>query len=115
MIKRKGCKLLSAALAVALLASALTGCGNTGDSSASNGSQSSGSEVSGSTSQVAEEPGEVETINVTYFSFNKFDDIAQVEAAVNEITEPEIGVHVELNCLEGGQFMSQQTMVLSGG
>ena len=50
MIKRKGCKLLSAALAVALLASALTGCGNTGDSSASNGSQSSGSEVSGSTS-----------------------------------------------------------------
>lgn len=115
MIKRKGCKLLSAALAVALLASALTGCGNTGDSSASNGSQSSGSEVSGSTSQVAEEPGEVETINVTYFSFNKFDDIAQVEAAVNEITEPEIGVHVELNCLEGGQFMSQQTMLLSGG
>lgn len=105
MIQSKICKMLSATIAATMLASVMTACGG-GNATAVQ---------SGSGGEAAQDSGAVETVNVTYFSFNNFDDVAKVEEAVNEITEKEIGVHVKLNCLEGGQFISQQAMLLSGG
>ena len=105
MIQSKICKMLSATIAATMLASVMTACGG-GNAPAVQ---------SGSGGEAAQDSGAVETVNVTYFSFNNFDDVAKVEEAVNEITEKEIGVHVKLNCLEGGQFISQQAMLLSGG
>jgi len=82
----------------------LSGCGGTAANT-----------DSGSNGQAeTESNGEVETINVTYFSFNNFDDTAMVEEEVNKISEEKIGVKVKLNAMEGGQYMSQQTMLLSG-
>lgn len=103
MKKRNVSLFLSAAMAVSLLAGCSGGAGSTagGDSTAATGENAAAS-------------GEIETINVTYFSFSNCDDTPMVEEAVNAITEPEIGVHVKLNAMEGGQYMSQQTMLLSG-
>ncbi len=109
-------KWISMLLCMAMTAAALAGCGDSGSAdSGSAGSEAADSGTADSGSQTAEEPaGEVETINVTYFSVNSIDDTAMVEEAVNKISEEKIGVRVKLNAMEGGQYMSQQTMLLSG-
>lgn len=97
-------KIVSLLLSMAMMVTMLSGCGGT------TANTDSGSNVQTG----AESKDEVETINVTYFSFNSFDDTAMVEEAVNKISEEKIGVKVKLNAMEGGQYMSQQTMLLSG-
>ena len=92
-------RVLSILLCVAMTSALLAGCGGTGDGGGEKGGDSG---------------KEVETVNMTYFSFNNFDDTQMVEDAVNEITEEKIGVRVKLNAMEGGQYMAQQTMLLSG-
>lgn len=96
-------KWISMLLCMAMTAAMSAGCGGGGSEAADSGSQ-----------PAAEPAGETETINVTYFSFNSIDDTAMVEEAVNKISEEKIGVRVKLNAMEGGQYMSQQTMLLSG-
>ena len=90
-------KKLLCVLLCASMAAGMAGCSGAGGNSGENSGEK-----------------EVETINMTYFSASNFDDIDMVEEAVNKITEEKIGVKVELNVMELGQFMSQQTMLLSG-
>jgi len=98
-------KTLSLILCAIMAVSLLAGCGSTSNK------QSTGD---GDTSEEVTKQKDIETVNITYFSFGKFDDTKEIEDAVNAIAEEKIGVHANLNCLEGGQYMSQQTMLLSG-
>lgn len=104
-------KVLSVVLGMTMImTSLLTGCGN----DAQTPNSGAESQASAETQANAEQTGEIETVNVTYFSFGNFTDNAMVEEAVNAISEKEIGVRAKLNVMEGGQFMSQQSMLLSG-
>lgn len=107
-------RVLSFLLCMTMGAVALSGCGD--PNTASSVDTEPATETGKASDNKPEEKSSenIETVNITYFSFNSIDDTAMVEEAVNEICEEKIGVRVKLNAMEGGQFMSQQTMLLSG-
>ncbi len=60
--------------------------------------------------------GEITEITVTYLDmYNKGETAGQMVAALNEITEKEIGVHVNFEFWDMGSFGNQMTLALSGG
>lgn len=105
-------RVISLLLCMTMGASILSGCGDTKTASDNDTELTSGTDTGAD--ERSSSDGDVETVNITYFSFNSIDDTAMVEEEVNKICEEKIGVRVKLNAMEGGQFMSQQTMLLSG-
>ncbi len=102
------------------LALALAACGSSGSSSASQGgasngstsaSQSTGGDDSGSASEWT---GEVSKIVMTYLTLGQTPtEVADVEAAINAITGPKIGVEVEFLPVSAWDALSQYPMWIS--
>lgn len=101
-------KIVALVLCGLMVLSLFAGCGTSNQSAASSGQAQS----AGSADQA--QPAEVEEVTMAYFSFGVTDDTPMIEEKVNEITESKIGVHVNLNPIEAGQFMTQQNMLVSG-
>ncbi len=66
-------------------------------------------------SAASESAEEIEEINVYIMAPGTVSDYSDVEDALNEITEAEISVHVNLNLLDSGQYFQNYSMLLSGG
>lgn len=92
-------KLLATGLATAMAVTTLAGCGSTADN---NASQSAGTDsAAGSTqaagnTQAAASNDDVTTITIYAYNNSTTEAAEKVAAAVSEITEPTIGVKVNL-------------------
>lgn len=107
---KKMSKAVAALLAASMIAG-LAACGS-GDSSSSSGSANTGSADSSSDSE------EVWTCVIPWPSIDESGEpegLADVEAAINEITVPEIGVQVEINPIYCYNLNQQQTLSISSG
>ncbi len=63
-----------------------------------------------------DEEEEIVSITFAFPDFNnKVESKAAMEKALNEITEREIGVHVNLEPWSGGNYTTQVTLAVSGG
>lgn len=102
-MKKKWMKLLCAVLTCCLLVSALAGCG----------SSSSGSSESGDDSASTDEIVEITFLYPTMGSTP--DDLEEVEAAINEISEAEIGVSVTLLPVSVADMQSEVTRMAASG
>ena len=102
-------KIVSAILTVAMLASCIVGCG----SSAGETGTETGTEIGAETQGAA---GEIEEITYAFATFVSVpSDIQSVEDAINEITEDEIGVHVNLLILDPSNYSQQIALMISSG
>lgn len=95
---------LVALLMVSMLGTALlAGCGGTQEEAADE-------------SSAAEQSDEdVTEINLYAITLGQTDGVAEVEDAVNEIAESEIGVHVNLTLMDANSYMEQIGLMLAGG
>ena len=127
-------KRLSGIIAVALcMAFGLSACGNSETPSASSGNTqavaddssaaagdtaASTEDTQGAASEAADNGGEdmadMSEIELYYYTFVAPRDIQHVEDAINEITEPEINTHVNLNVLDIGSYIQQMSIMMSG-
>ncbi len=64
-----------------------------------------------------DEPEEIAEIEFYLWVINTIesDTADEIAAAMNEITEPAIGVHVNLHAIQSGSYNQQLTMAISGG
>lgn len=110
---------LSLLLAGVLGVSLLAGCGNaeSGSGNAADDKQTTGTEAAAddSADDADDEDMEVTDINLYALALGETDGVAEVQDAVNEISEKEIGVHVNLNLMDAGSFMQQIGLMLAGG
>ena len=109
-------KFLSTVLSLAIvLGTVLTGCGNANDaSSTATGEkiESAGSAESGDASG----SGEITDITMAYMIFNtSAPDMALVEEEINKISEKEIGVHVNIEPINVGDYVTQVNLMFSSG
>lgn len=101
-------KLLAMLLCVGMVASLFTGCG-------SSEAENTGSETT-ETAETAESTEEIVDIVMPMATLGEAPaDLAEVEAAINEITEAEIGVHVIIEPIPFGDLSSQQNLMISSG
>ena len=107
--------LLTVAMAVCLLA----GCGSQEQSGSSNTVENSQSaETSSETASASagsEYDGDITEITRWGVTLFGQDGVSDVEAAINEISEREIGVHVNLNVLDMGSYMQQVSLMFGSG
>lgn len=112
---------LSLLLAGVLGVSLLAGCGNAesgSGTSSSDNTQTSGSETTANDTEAADDDegfDEITEINLYALALGETDGVAEVQDAVNEISEKEIGVHVNMNLMDAGSFMQQIGLMLAGG
>ena len=84
---------------------AAAGDGGSSDSAAANDSASS----------TSTDDEDIAEINMVYFSMSSIPSgLAEVEAAINEITEAEINTHVNIKMLEMGSYEQQINLMISG-
>lgn len=113
-------KLMGVLCTVTMVVSMLAGCGaaKTSDKAEKIGTESTGTESTRTESTGTEtaqgNPTEVEKIKIYIPTAGKFDDMAKVMEAVNEISREEIGVEVEFKAYEFGQWFQQYPLFLSG-
>lgn len=86
-------KLLATGLATAMAVTTLAGCGSTADN---NASQSAGTDSAAGSTQAAASNDDVTTITIYAYNNSTTEAAEKVAAAVSEITEPAIGVKVNL-------------------
>ena len=86
-------KLLATGLATAMAVTTLAGCGSTTDN---NASQSAGTDSAAGSTQAAASNDDVTTITIYAYNNSTTEAAEKVAAAVSEITEPTIGVKVNL-------------------
>ncbi len=73
-------------------------------------------EKDGDTRTVSDDDEEMAEINMVYFSMAAIPSgLAEVEAAINKITEPEINTHVTIEMLEMGSYEQQINLKISSG
>ena len=117
-MKRHTAKKWLALLLVMLLAlTVFVGCDSTEPSQTEGDSSVSDSSESEPQSSDAGDEGEKEvtTLSIYLMTSNVTDDIDTVEAAINEIVEPEIGVNVDVTFINSGSYNETvATMVRSG-
>ena len=105
-------KLVSLLLVATMAASMFAGCGAKDAGNSANASnENTGTQTQG---EQQEAPKEVEKISIYVPTAGKTEDLAAVMEAVNKISVPEIGVEVEFNAFEFGQWFKQYPMLLSG-
>ncbi|MCF0185063.1 MAG: ABC transporter substrate-binding protein [Bacteroidaceae bacterium] len=103
-------KLLSLILAASMVGTLFAGCGSTSEGGTSAGSDAS----TESASADAGAPKEIEKIKIYVPTSGKSDDMDAVMEKVNEISREKIGVEVEFNAYEFGQWFQQYSLFLSG-
>ena len=86
-------KLLAIGLATAMAVTTLAGCGSTADN---NASQSAGTDSAAGSTQAAASNDDVATITIYAYNNSTTEAAQKVAEAVSEITEPAIGVKVNL-------------------
>ena len=105
-------RVLALLLAVMLIVSVLAACGsNTNGNSAP--AANNDSSASNSSEPANEPTGEIETI-VYAIPLTKTVDMEPIEAELNKITEPKIGVHVEIEGIQMANFTTQLGLMMSG-
>lgn len=134
-------KITACLLTLGLTATLLSGCGQSEGTDLNNGADtanvqsSTGSpegssqnnktaqddtgsfdEKDGDTRTVSDDDEEMAEINMVYFSMAAIPSgLAEVEAAINKITEPEINTHVTIEMLEMGSYEQQINLKISSG
>ncbi len=101
-------------MAAIMLAGLLMACSSSGSGQNTQVSQSSSEDTQNQDTPVASN----ELENVEFFFVHQtgtFDDVDAVCAAINEITEPEIGVHFSMQLIEIGSYNSKLGLELAGG
>lgn len=107
-------KLLTVLMAGVMTISMLAGCGNSEDAEVSE-------DVSASSEQAsADESVETDDGEITDITFYMADiagigneNVEHVEEALNAITEEKIGVHVDLNLVEAGDYITQVNLAIT--
>ncbi len=121
--------ILALVLVVALFATLFAACGTSESGSTNDQGSSSNNTSNNNTSDNNDadtdadtndgdtyDPEDVTTIYVSYLDImGVYDESERIEAAMNEITEPEIGVHVELLYWDMGSYVTQFNLRVSGG
>ncbi len=118
-----GKRLTAMILALGMVVTAVAGCGNAEQSGNNNASDSKSSnasdngEVSDNEDDADDDDDEAADITVALMSLAPVDsaDSQAVEDKINEITESEINVHVNLEWYDGGTYGSQVPMMIQGG
>ncbi len=119
-----GKRITALLLAMGMVVTAAAGCSKSEDGTSDGGSTktdtTASSDDTGSTDDAEsddEEDGEMTDITVSLMSLSPVDsDAAEgIEEKINEITEPEINVHVNLQWFDGGSYGTQVTMAIQGG
>ncbi len=113
-------KITAFLLTLGLTATLLSGCGQSEGTDLNNGAaqEDTGSfdEKDGDTRTVSDDDEEMAEINMVYFSMAAIPSgLAEVEAAINKITEPEINTHVTIEMLEMGSYEQQINLKISSG
>lgn len=112
-MKRRIAALFMAAI---VAAGALVGCGGSGGSDAGNGDGGSQSSVESDSGNAGGDSGDVTSIVVEVINYGFDDaDLQMVKDAMNEITEAEIGVHVEFLTVPIGEMATKLGLMVSGG
>lgn len=108
-------KVVALFLAAVMTISVLTGCGSQNNEGSSEGGQpESGAAEAVESTSGQQDGGEVEEITYAFATFTSVPSgIQEVEDAINEITEPEIGVHVNLLCLAPANYAQQIALMIS--
>lgn len=101
-------------MAAAMAATALTGCGSDASGTSNGGATKTDGTEGGATAAV--DNGETYNIDMQIVTWgNAPDEINQVEDAINEITEPEIGVTVTLNPIAAWELINESTRAVTAG
>ncbi len=96
-------------VAVFCLGLLLAGCANVKTPSSSPSNTPAGTKP-------ATQPAEEEISNIIMsFTSNTPEEVGRIEAAINKITEPEIGVHLNLVVWEIGSYLSNFSLAITGG
>lgn len=104
-------KLVSTLLAAALAVGTLAGCGGNKDAA-----QTSESGQAQATSEAPADNGETYNIDMQIVTWgNAPDELDQVEAAINAIAEPEIGVTVTLNPIAAWELINESNRAIAAG
>lgn len=115
-------KLLAVLLTGVMAMSMLAGCGNSEETEAEStkASEKASTEVSSAASEEAdteEEEGDGEITDITFYMADIAgignESAAHVEEALNAITEEKIGVHVDLNLIEAGDYLTQVNLAIT--
>ena len=119
-------KLLAMLLAVLMVMALFVGCGNSetaapasGGSGSSGGSESAGSSGSAPAPAASEDEDEdyddedIVEINLWGLTLFGTDGMPEVEAAINEISEREIGVHVNITVMDMASYAQQCSLMFS--
>lgn len=76
-------------------------------------SQSVSDNTNNNTDDSGDDTKEIVEINYWMFAMGSMDDIADVEDAINAISEEEIGVHVNINTISFGDYGTQLTLAIA--
>lgn len=109
-------KFLNVMLSACMVLGLMSGCGSSdaGEKTTATTADNTAKQTADSGSKDAEQPKEIEKINVYLPSAGKVDDLDTVMAAVNDITREKIGVEVDFHVYEFGQWFQQYSLFLSG-
>ena len=115
-------RLLLSLLSFQMAATLLVGCGTTSEEAVPKSSGSENSESTESTEAGETENSENEITEINYWTWEAGDGTAgsnslgdEVEAAINQITEKEIGVHVNFNWVNGADYATQLSLAILNG
>ncbi len=110
-------KLAVITLSALMVISAAAGCGNNEAAGGAEVSQNTTGSGSDSAAQNSEEHLEdMANITMVYMPVGGLPKgVQEVEDAVNEITEPEINVHVDIQMIESGSYDQQIGLMMAGG
>ena len=115
-------KILSMAMVMAMGLSLAAGCGNneSGSPSSSSAGTEGTTQAQGTTEGSAQGNGEaledIAEIKMVYMPMGSMPTgVQEVEDAINEITEPEINTHVDIEMLESGNYDQQISLMMSSG
>lgn len=119
----KGKKILSLLLVLAMCLTLLAACASDADKSTDSQDTESTSdaqnEQEGTSTDDADEldDGEIIELSMYYFDLNgnASKDADSVVAAINEITEPELGIHVDITYLGMADYPTQLSLAITSG
>lgn len=107
-------KKLMAAILCVLLTLGIVGCGKTATQENDSGSERTQGSNAGETEGDSDSRSDIVDITMAYIILNtSASDMDMVEAAVNEISEKEIGVHVNIEAISIGDYTTQVNLMLA--